>query len=330
MVIQDLKLLVVGIGSIGRRHSDVLYSDLGCRNITLWDPNAERAHEYATRCPGMKTVDSFEEGLAEEPDAVFICSPPMLHMQQTEAALLADCHVMVEKPLSLDMESLDKVMRLSEKKGRVVSVALCNRYHRGISRVKKLVDSGLLGKIINIRSTMCEYFPESRPDYLQTYYVRYSGCFELIHAVDYTVWIAGGEPKEIYGIYGSDAGLGFHSPDNAEVLFKTDTGVTCSVNLGFYRIPGKSELCVYGTEGSLELSYTHTEYSLRTYTREGGAWNEAHVDGLVRNMMFREEDKLFLESCIDGNNRGCTLEDAGRAVKIYCKVYGDENPVPMQ
>ena len=93
-------------------------------------------------------------------------------------------------------------MALAKEKGKVVSVALCNRYHKGIRRVKELVDAGVLGKIINIRATMCEFFPHSRPDYLNTYYVRYSGCFELIHAVDYAIWVAGGAPTEIYGIYG--------------------------------------------------------------------------------------------------------------------------------
>ena len=47
MVMQDLKIFVVGIGSIGRRHSDVLYSALGCRHITLWDPVPENAARHA-------------------------------------------------------------------------------------------------------------------------------------------------------------------------------------------------------------------------------------------------------------------------------------------
>ena len=64
MVMEDLKLLVVGIGSIGKRHSDVLYSMLGCRNITIWDPLPERAKEHAAKYPGMQTVATLEEGLA--------------------------------------------------------------------------------------------------------------------------------------------------------------------------------------------------------------------------------------------------------------------------
>lgn len=328
MVKEDLKLLVVGIGSIGRRHSDVLYTDLGCRNITIWDPMPERAAEHAAKYPGMKTVATFEEGLAQKPDAVFICSPPALHMKQAEAAILAGCHVMVEKPLAIDMESLEKVKALAEEKNRMVSVALCNRYHKGLQRIKEIVDSGVLGKIINIRGNMGEFFPESRPDYRQTYYVQYNGCFELIHAVDYTVWVAGGEPQQIYGICGSDANLGFYSPDNAEVLFRTDNGVTCSVNLAFCHSPSHSELVVYGAEGTCELRYTHNGYTLRIYTRESRCWQEETVEGLYRNMMFQAEDKEFLESVASGQYHGCSMADAARAVKIYCKVYGDQNPPP--
>ena len=328
MVTEDLKLLVVGIGSIGRRHSDVLYSILGCRNITVWDPLPERAQEHAAKYPGMQTVATLEEGLAQKPDAVFICSPPALHMLQAEIAINAGCHVMVEKPLALNLESLERVKKLAEENGKMVSVALCNRYHKGLQRVKEIVDSGKLGKIINIRGSMGEFFPDARPDYMQTYYVQYSGCFELIHAIDYTVWVAGGEPKEIYGIYGSDADIGFRSPDNVEVLFRTDNGVTCSVGLAFYQRPSHSELYVYGTEGTCKLEYTHNDYNLQIYTREAGCWQEEKVDGLFRNMMFAAEDKEFLESVVSGNYKGCSMSDAQRAVQIYCKVYGDSNPPP--
>lgn len=329
MVMTDLKIFVVGIGSIGRRHSDVLYTSLGCKSIILWDPIPENAIAHAKKYPGMTVAESFEEGLAQNPDAVFICSPPALHMKQAEAAILAGCHVMVEKPLALDMESLQGVMKLAKEKKSFVSVALCNRYHKGMRRLKEIVESKVIGKVINIRSTMCEFFPNSRPDYRQTYYVKYNGCFELIHAVDFAVWMAGGKTREIYGIYGSDADIGFESPDNAEILFRTDNGVTCSVNLGFYRFPSQSELFVYGTNGTCELRFNHTGYNIRLFTRESGCWTEEIEEGLYRNMMFEAEDSEFLQSIVSGVYNGCDMEDASRAVEIYSKVYGEKNPRPM-
>jgi hypothetical protein len=82
---------------------------------------------------------------------------------------------------------------------------------------------------------------------------------------------------------------------------------------------------VYGTEGTSELKYTHNDYTIRTYTRECCNWQEEHMDGLYRNMMFEAEDAEFLESVASGIYKGCSMADAARAVKIYCKVYGDEN-----
>lgn len=323
--IKDLKILILGIGSIGRRHSEVLYTNLGCKNITLWDPQLDRATEHAAKFPGMKTVETFEKGLEDKPDAVFVLSPPAWHLKQAAAALRAGCHVMIEKPLSNTKDGLEEVKQLAAEKNLIVSTAFCNRYHHGLQHLRQISESGILGKIINIRATMCEFFPESRPDYKESYYVQYSGCFELIHAADLAVWLAGGNPEKIYGIYGSDADIGFFSPDNAEILFRTDTGVTCSVNLGFYRFPGKCEIGLYGTEGSCELNFTHTSYDLQTYTRTTRNWETEHVEGLTRNMMFEEEDRDFLESIVTGNHHGCTLDDASRSLEIYCQVYGNYN-----
>ena len=326
MVIQDLKLFVVGIGSIGRRHSDVLYNMLQCKNIILWDPVFERAAEHAANYPGMQTVKTFEEGLDAKPDVVFICSPPALHMKQAESAIKAGCHVMIEKPVALDTDSLNIVDNLAKQNNRMVSVALCNRYHKGIKHIKEIAESGKIGKIINIRAVMGEFFPESRPDYLQTYYVKYNGCLELIHAVDYTLWIAGGQPEKIYGICSSDGDVGFESPDSAEIIFRTDKNVTCSVKLSFCQVPNKNALTVYGTNGTCELVYTNDEYTLRTYTRESGCWTEEHFDGLFRNMLFAAEDGDLLESIINNEYKGCNLEDAARAVKVYHEIYGKNNP----
>ena len=48
-------------------------------------------------------------------------------------------------------------------------------------------------------------------------------------------------------------------------------------------------------------------------------------DECDRTAMFEAEDAEFLESVASGIYKGCSMADAARAVKIYCKVYGDEN-----
>lgn len=328
MEISRLELLVVGVGSIGRRHSDVLYSSLGCHNITLYDPLVASAEAHAQGYPGMAVAKSYEDALAQKPDAVFITSPTALHMKQCLQALEAHCHVMVEKPLDISFENTSLVKAAAKKNDKMVSVAFSFRYHSGVLRAKKVIDSGILGKIISVRAKMSEYFPDSRPDYKNTYYVQYSGAFELIHAVDLALWAAGGQPEKIMGICGSYGDIGFTSPDTAEILFETDNAVVGNVSLSFCRTPGGSVLHVYGSEGSLELVFTNTSYTLKTYTRTSNKWETEASDTLYRNMMFEREDKEFLEDICSGKQRGCSIRDAERSLKVYCEVYGNSNPPP--
>jgi predicted dehydrogenase len=328
MQVTDKKILVAGVGSIGKRHTEVLYSSLRCRDITVYDPVANSTKAVLEKYPGIKTVSSFEEGLSGKPDAVWITTPTALHVKQTIQALEAGCHVMVEKPLDVSLEHTARLKEMTKSAKKIVSVAFCWRKYTGMVRVKEIVKSGILGKIVSVRAKMTEFFPDARPDYKNTYYIKYGGVMEQIHALDNALWIAGGEPKKICGICGSYADLGFESPDNAEILFETDTSVICNISLSFSRSPSSNLMNVYGTQGSLEMVYDTNTYTLRTYTRSEGRWNTETKDGMYRNLMFEREDMEFLEDTISGIQRGCSVEEAEGSLKIYCEVYGNKNPPP--
>jgi predicted dehydrogenase len=328
MQITEKNIFVAGIGSIGKRHTEVLYSSLGCKNITVYDPVSSNMKAAAEKFPGIKTVSSFEEGLKNNPDAVWITMPTALHIKYTIPALEAGCHVMIEKPLDVSFENVEKVKSLIAAKGKIASVAFCYRQHTGMKRIKEIINSGTLGRIINIKSTMAEFFPDARPDYKNTYYVKYNGAFELIHAVDSALWLAGGDPVKICGIYGSYSDIGFESPDIAEILFETETRVLCNVTLNYCRSPLCYLMNVYGTEGSLEMNFTGDAYELKTYTRSERKWTAEKVEGLYRNLMFEREDREFLEDTITGVQRGCSVQDAGRSLKVYCELYGNSNEPP--
>ena len=320
MEINRLKLLVVGVGSIGKRHAEVLYAALGCRDILLYDPVYSNAAAFAEKFPGMKCVESYESGLKQKPDAVFITSPAAFHMKQTLQALENGCHVMVEKPLDISFENVNAVKE--KRNGKIVSVAFCMRKHTGLMRVKELAESGIIGKITSIRSVQADFIPDARPDYLSTEYIRHTGAFEYVHAVDLALWIAGGQPKKISGVCGSYSGLGFEAPDHADVIFETDTGVACSVTMGVTHLPNEIFFNVYGREGAIMIEHAHTGYTLKIFTKHDRKWRTESRDDLYRNQMFEREDREFLEDIISGVQRGCSVEDAERSLKVYWDVYG--------
>ena len=78
-------------------------------------------------------------------DAVVICSPNHLHESHILAALSANMHVLVEKPLTMSAASVQRIMRAAEKRDRVVMVGMNHRYRPDVQIVRSFVQSGELG-----------------------------------------------------------------------------------------------------------------------------------------------------------------------------------------
>ncbi|MGB6633887.1 MAG: Gfo/Idh/MocA family oxidoreductase, partial [Terriglobales bacterium] len=93
------RILVVGCGSIGRRHAKNLKA-LEVRQLGFCDTNSEALKQCCEEVPG-EVFSDYGEALQEfKPDVVLICTPPVYHVEEALAALRAHAHVFIEKPLS--------------------------------------------------------------------------------------------------------------------------------------------------------------------------------------------------------------------------------------
>lgn len=320
MAVKDHKVLLVGCGSIGKRHAQCLH-DIGIEQFVFFDTDPARSRELA-EIYGGTTVASYEDGLRTDADCVYILSPTRLHVEQATMAVNAGKHVFLEKPLSDKLEGVYKLADLAKKKGVVVEVGFCFRFHDGIRQLKQRLDADEIGKIVSIRAMMGEHFPDVRPDYLSTYYVKYSGAFELIHDLDLTLYLAGEEPAACYGCYGSYSGLGFESPDTVEMLIRFPECVA-NVHLDFFQSPRTRTLTVLGREGQMILNFsTWDEYELRIFTRQRGQW-EVITGKTERNAMFRGESENFF-GAIEGKEENlCPIHEAVKSL-IVCKTIDSD------
>ena len=133
-----VSVLIVGCGSIGKRHARVL-AGLGVKDIRACDPSEDQRQGLAEQVRAVKTYDSFEAGLADRPDTVLICTPPVMHIPMATKAIKAGCHVLTEKPLSDSTEGIDDLTALAEQHRKKVMVALCFRYHDGLVKAKEFI-----------------------------------------------------------------------------------------------------------------------------------------------------------------------------------------------
>ena len=146
-----LNIAIVGIGNISAAHFEaVLAFPERARIVALCDiypEKAQRAKEkYGLDC---RIFDDHEKMLAsgEKIDAVHVCTPPYVHAQIAVNAMNAGCNVLVEKPMAACLAECDAMLEAEKRNHVTLGVVAQNRFRDEIWRLKKVIDSGLAGKI---------------------------------------------------------------------------------------------------------------------------------------------------------------------------------------
>jgi UDP-2-acetamido-3-amino-2,3-dideoxy-glucuronate N-acetyltransferase len=141
-----VKVAVVGAGYWGKnliRNFDSL-SALGA----ICDSSKETLKEFEKIYPNVQTTDSFQSILKDTSlENVAIAAPAEKHYQLVKESLLADKHVLVEKPIALREEEGIELHKLALGKKRVLMVGHLLQYHPAVVKLKQLVSDGELGKI---------------------------------------------------------------------------------------------------------------------------------------------------------------------------------------
>lgn len=150
---------VVGSGAIAqKRHIAELYANPNVEKIVLAAIDEKRATELAQKYNILKLYlgeKSYKE-LAEdkEVDAVIICTPHVLHAEQSIYCLEHGKHVLVEKPMATNLSDAQRMMDAAEKNKRVLIVGHHRRLQNCYRQAKAILDSSLLGKPRTVRALL--------------------------------------------------------------------------------------------------------------------------------------------------------------------------------
>ena len=150
---ERLKVGIIGGGAIAQvAHLPVLKKMRSVEVQAICDTDLPKARALAARFGVKDAFDDIEELLRYEAlDAVVICSPNHLHESHILAALSANLHVLVEKPLGDVGHQRAADLRAVEKQDRVVMVGMNHRYRPDVQIVRSFVQSGELGTIESMR-----------------------------------------------------------------------------------------------------------------------------------------------------------------------------------
>jgi predicted dehydrogenase len=149
MTAARIKVGLAGLGywgpNLARNFDDLPDAELAW----LCEPDDDRRRRYAARFPGARTTARFED-LLEDPsvEAVVVATPVVTHADLARTALFAGKHVFVEKPIALTAEEAEGVVALAEERGLVLMPGHLLLYHPGVRKLKEIVSSGDLGRLL--------------------------------------------------------------------------------------------------------------------------------------------------------------------------------------
>src|SRR5215472_16631259 len=152
MQLRDLRFGVIGWGYWGPKIARNLEALPHASVTMVADLDEKRLHSLATNQPWVRTTTNVEELLSSDVDGVVIASPVRAHYQLAREALLHNKHVLVEKPLTANIEEAEELVALAHARELTLMVGHTFEYNPAVNELRKLVQNGDLGKIYCIEA----------------------------------------------------------------------------------------------------------------------------------------------------------------------------------
>ncbi|MEO7422569.1 MAG: Gfo/Idh/MocA family oxidoreductase [Ornithinibacter sp.] len=194
MTERDVRVGIIGVGLMGADHADrIAHRTSGARLVAVSDPDTARAGALAELFDGVRSVPDPLDLVADDVvDAVVIASPGFVHEEQVLGCLAAGKHVLCEKPLTMDGESSLRIVRAEQEGGTpLVQVGFMRRFDPEYARLKALLDSGRLGRLLLLHNT------HRNKDVPHSFRSEMIVRDSLVHEVDVARFLFGEEITEV-------------------------------------------------------------------------------------------------------------------------------------
>lgn len=248
-----MNLCMVGYGSIAEVHRRSFARVPGIQITAVVGRLLEPTQAFAEKCgASLATVDLAEAVARDDIDAVVITSPSAKHASQTQAALEAGKHVLVEIPLALSLQESEELTALAERQGRTMMVAHTMRFWPTLAAARQRIAEGEL----HVHSIFVHY------GFLRRENVNWQGrrrswtdnllWHHGCHAVDTALWLLGEPAADVSGYMGpphQELGI----PLDLAVSMRTPQAQLVSCALSYNTMRPLLEILIIGEETTLAI-----------------------------------------------------------------------------
>jgi predicted dehydrogenase len=292
-----VKLAIVGLGSIGRRHLGNFHT-VGVEHLTAWDV-AGAAREAATRQFPFATVTATLEEALDGVDGVVVCTPPDSHLALAKLGLERGAHLMIEKPLTPSSDGVADVLKACDAKGVRVLTAYNWRYWPPMLLVVKLLADGRIGTVRTARTEYAYHIATRYADYRRSYMAdaaQGGGCLlDESHALDYMRWLCG-EASEVMAVVDRISTLEMTTDDVADLTVRFASGVLGNIHMNLFAWNMHGHFELLGDDGAIQ--WRRFENEVRVFDPKLTRW-EVYPFTCQLNDMYVEEARHFV-ACVRG------------------------------
>lgn len=252
-----MKVLILGLGSIGRRHARC-FKSVGAEAVAGFDPDAARRDQFVQEIGGA-VFGTEEEGLAWNPDVVVVASPNAFHIRQARLVLAAGKAMLIEKPLGTDFAEARELGKAVEAAGLYAHVGSNWKFHPAFKTMKSWIAEKRLGTITGVQALAGQWLPDWHPweDYRQMYSSRADlggGAIFDTHELDYLTWLVG-PVSEFCGFKAQSGALEISTEDVAACVLRFGNGALGVLLTDYIQRVPRRRYHISGSEGTLEWDH---------------------------------------------------------------------------
>ena len=330
---RTIPFAIVGCGRIAQRHAEMIAG--AGRLAAVCDILPARAEDLGRKhgCPAYSELAVMLAGRPEI-EVVSVCTPNGLHAEHSIAALEGGKHVLCEKPMALTAADCRRMIDASRRNGKHLIIVKQNRFNPPIAALKKVLDDGRLGRILNVQLNC--FWNRNNDYYLSsdwkgkraldggTLYTQFS------HFIDLIYWLAG-DVSEVHPLTGNllhEGIIEFEDTGVVSLRFACGALGTINYTVNSHRKNMEGSITVFGEKGTVKvggqylnvLEYQSIDgYEIKDLPESRPANEYGFYQGSMSN-----HDKVYdnvVDVLLNGARIATTAEEGMKTVEIIEKIY---------
>jgi predicted dehydrogenase len=307
---------VIGVGSIGERHLRCFQQATSCR-LGLVEAYAARRNDVADRYDVADRFATLDEACEHDWDAAVICTPANLHIAHAVQLAPRCGGLLIEKPLTTDLAEVPRLR--TAMRDKPLQIAYLYRVHPAVEAVKRLLDEGSLGEVLQLTIVSGQHFPTFRPAYREIYYAdRRTGGGAIQDAATHLLNVAHflvGRFDWVFCDYDHQALEGVTVEDTVNLTARANRGkVLVSLAQNQFMAPNETVIQLNGSKGSAQIRVPEHRYGVLRHGETSWTWSEPLL--LERDDWFKVQARRFVEVLAGRERPTCPLDEAVHTTKI--------------